>query len=221
MFGYPCNIHGLCQVASFHGVPVVEDAAEAVGSSVMGRPCGSFGTVSVMSFNLNKTITSGGGGAILTNDMEMGDRAAHLVATARVKHPWLVEHDEVASNHRMSMLAGALACSQMRRLPRLLRAKRALAKAYKLVLETVDGVVFRDEQKGEVANFWLPTIMVPEGERDAVLTALHACGVLARAAFTPMHRLPMYRGGKFPAADELFERAVCLPAGLELAERFL
>ena len=230
LLGHSCNsMPAILSLADAYGVPVIEDAAEALGSAIYNnynqstlRPCGSWGDVSILSFNLNKVVTSGGGGALLTNDDELGARAQHLATTARVAHPWLVEHDAVGWNHRMPMLSAALCSEQVKRLDTLVKAKRALAMAYKTAINGMDGVAFHEEPGGTFSNFWLPTILVPTGERDAVLTALHGRGVMARAVFTPMHRLEMYRddGGTFPAADEIFARAICLPAGIELAKRF-
>jgi perosamine synthetase len=229
MLGHPCSMPVIVGLAETYGIPLIEDAAEAVGSSMFDpshemawRPCGSWGQVSVLSFNLNKVVTSGGGGALLTNDDEIGSKAQHLATTARVAHPWLVEHDAVGWNHRMPMLSAALCSEQVKRLDVLVKAKRGLAMAYKTAVDCLDGVTFHDEPGGTFSNFWMPTILVPPGERDAVLTALHERGVMARAVFTPMHRLKMYQadGGAFPVADEMFARAICLPAGIELARRF-
>ena len=228
MFGHPCSISLIDSIANYYGVPVIEDAAEAIGSSMLDvddvwKPCGSWGNVSVLSFNLNKVVTSGGGGALLTDDDELGIKAQHLATTARVAHPWLVEHDAVGWNHRMPMLSAALCSEQVKRLDPLVKAKRGLAMAYKAAINGMDGVAFHEEPGGAFSNFWMPTIMVHPGKRDAVLTALHDRGVMARAVFTPMHRLKMYQdhGGEFPVADEVFSRAVCLPAGIELARRFV
>jgi len=122
----------------------------------------------------------------------------------------------------MPMLSAALCSEQVKRLDELVKAKRDLAMAYKAAINGMDGVMFHKESAGTFSNFWMPTILVPPGQRDAVLTALHERGVMARAVFTPMHRLKMYRddSGAFPVADEVFMRAICLPAGIELARRF-
>lgn len=219
--GHPCDIMGIMEIANIHGVPVVEDAAEALGSMVGDRPCGSFGILSVLSFNLNKIVTTGGGGAILCDDDALALLARRLVTTARVEHPWLVEHDAVAWNHRMPMLPAALGLAQLRRVDKLVVAKRALAHVYRVALSGVDGIDFCAEPYGTRSNYWLPTIMVPSKQRDAVLTTLHAEGVMARAMFTPINHLAPYKRDGFWTANSVFRSAICLPAGVELAEKFL
>lgn len=219
--GHPCRIRELTALARDRGVPLIEDAAEAVDSMIVENPCGSFGTASVLSFNLNKVVTTGGGGAVLCDDDRLAALVRRLVTTARVEHPWLVEHNAVAWNHRMPMLCAALGLAQLRRLDHMVAAKRALADAYREALADIEGVMFHGEPTGTRSNYWLPTIMVPLGERDEVLTALHNVGVHARAMFTPINQLRPYQQDGFPVADSVFRQAICLPSGLELAERFL
>lgn len=222
LLGHPCKIREISVIAGHYGIPLIEDAAEAIGSSADGKLCGGWGDISVLSFNLNKTVTAGGGGAVLTNSEALATQAKRFVTTSRMDHPWLVEHDAVASNHRISMLSGALINSQLKRLNGLFKAKRELAKAYQYAVKRLDGVMFHVEPSDTYSNYWLPTILVPSGERDAVLTALHDRGVMARAVFTPMHRLLMYRddSGAYPVAEEIFSRAICLPSGIELTQKF-
>jgi perosamine synthetase len=232
VLGHPCRIIDISMAARVHGVPMIEDAAEALGSCVEldpggtefpeVHPCGLFGDISVLSFNLNKIVTTGGGGAVLTDDVGMAEHARHLATTARVADPpWEVRHDAVAWNHRISMLAGALGASQVQRLPALVAAKRGLARAYQESLERVPGVKFHGEPRGTLSNFWLPAIMVPPEERVPVLTALNDAGLGCRALFTPIDQLPPHkRGTHCPTADDVYRRTVCLPAGIELARRF-
>ena len=220
--GHPCRIDEIVEIAHFHGVPVIEDAAEALGSVAYGeKPCGSNGVLSVLSFNLNKIVTTGGGGAVLCDDQRLQSLIRRLATTARVEHQWFIEHDHVAWNHRMPMLCAALGLSQLQRLDLMVAAKRRLSAAYEVALSDVEGVEFHNERPGTVSNHWLPTIMVPPHERDSVLTALRNAGVYARAMFTPLNQLKPYLQKGFPTADAVFRSAVCLPAGIELAERYL
>jgi perosamine synthetase len=232
VLGHPCRMQDISDVAFRHGVPLVEDAAEALGSKVYievggnefpeEHPCGRFGWVSVLSFNLNKIVTTGGGGAVLTDDEWLAERVRHLVTTARVKDPpWEVSHDAIAWNHRISMLAAALGYAQVQRLESLVAAKRALARAYEKAFASIPNVLFHDEPEGTVSNFWLPSIVVPEEQRTPLLTALNAAGIGARALFTPIDQLkPHQRKPHCPMADAGYRRTVCLPGGIELAKRF-
>lgn len=233
VLGHPCKIQEISDVAFFNGhIPLIEDAAEALGSTVeVGGdttewpdtcPCGSFGEVSVLSFNLNKIVTAAGGGAVLTDDGVLSARMRSLATTARVVAPsWEVSHHDIAWNHRISMLAAALAGSQVQRLGDLVRHKRGLARAYQEALERVPGVTFHGEPAGTQSNFWLPTIMVPEEERVPVLTALNDAGLCSRALFKPIDQLrPYARANPCQVADSVYRRAVCLPGGIELARRF-
>lgn len=227
VLGHPCSMVRLREIAGRWRLPVVEDAAEALGSSIEDRPCGSWGTVSVLSFNYNKIVTGGGGGAVLTDNAEMARQAGRLATTARIEHPWLVEHDEVAWNYRMPTMSAALAGAQLMRLPFFLRSKRALAAAYAKALATVPGVQFHAEPKGTQSNYWLCTLLVDPrwtGGRDEILAALHEHGIRARAAFTPLHTLPPYigfRDDNSEVARDIHRRAVCLPSGSALGERLL
>lgn len=233
VLGHPCKIQDISDIAFFNGrIPLIEDAAEALGSTVTIdpggdespdiHPCGYFGTVSVLSFNLNKIVTTGGGGAVLTDHEALDDKMRSLATTARIATPaWEITHSDVAWNHRISMLAGALGASQVQRLNDLVMHKRALARAYQQRLERIPDVTFHGEPNDTTSNFWLPTIMVPPEEREAVLTALNGAGLGCRALFKPIDQIkPHLRHSPCRVADSVYRRAVCLPAGIELARRF-
>ena len=126
-FGHPSDMDALLAVAGDFGLPVIEDAAESLGSAYKGKPCGSFGLVSALSFNGNKIVTTGGGGAILTNDANLASRARHLTTTAKKNYPWEFDHDEVAWNYRMPNINAAVGLAQLEQLPDFLRHKRRLA----------------------------------------------------------------------------------------------
>src|SRR5262245_3445373 len=141
-FGHPAEIERLIDVCARHGLPLVEDAAEALGSTWRGRHCGTSGTVGTLSFNGNKVVTTGGGGAVLTADPTLGTRSKHLSTTAKVAHPWLYVHDEVGFNYRMPNLNAALGCAQLARIEEFVADKRRLAAAYETALRALDGVSF-------------------------------------------------------------------------------
>ncbi|MBX9633726.1 MAG: DegT/DnrJ/EryC1/StrS family aminotransferase, partial [Magnetospirillum sp.] len=199
--------------------PLVEDAAEALGSLYHGRPCGSFGLVSAISFNGNKIVTTGGGGAVLTNDAALARRAKHLTTTAKRPGAFEFFHDEVGFNYRLPNINAALGCAQLERLESMVARKRALAETYAREFAEVAGMRIMAEPAGCRGNYWLNAVLLePEVEhlRDAVLEATHQAGFMTRPAWNALHTLPMYRA--CPAADlsvtdSLVRRIVNLPSG--------
>jgi perosamine synthetase len=195
--GHPADIEGILGVAARFGLPVVEDAAESLGSKVGGRHMGTFGLLGATSFNGNKIITTGGGGAILTADPELARHAKHLTTTAKLPHRWEFFHDEVGFNYRLPNLNAALGCAQLERLPDMLARKRTLARSYRERFAGIPGVAFVDEPPGTESNFWLNAIRVDAAdtrERDVLLTALLEAGYQCRPIWTLLHRLPMFEG---------------------------
>lgn len=151
-FGHPAKLEELCAVCKRWTIPLIEDAAESLGSSYRGAHTGNFGLVAALSFNGNKVMTTGGGGAILTNDAELAKRAKHLSTTARVPHRWNFIHDEVGFNYRLPNINAALGCAQLERVPNMLARKRVLADRYAAALGDVDGVAFLGEPEGTTSN---------------------------------------------------------------------
>lgn len=201
-FGHPANLEALDVVARRWNVALIEDAAESLGSWYQGRHTGSFGVVSALSFNGNKVVTTGGGGAVMTRDPALGRRAKHLTTTARVPHRWSFMHDEVGYNYRLPNLNAALGCAQLEQLPAMLQRKRRLAARYDEAFSKVKGVRFLREPEGTKSNYWLNTIVIDEVDatiRDEILTTLNDGGFQARPVWTLMHRLPMYE--RCPRAD--------------------
>jgi predicted outer membrane repeat protein len=217
-FGHPCRIERIVQIARKWSIPVVEDAAEAIGSYVGNTHCGLFGDVGILSFNGNKTITCGGGGAILTNDASLGARAKHLTTTAKVPHPWEFEHDEIGYNFRMPNLNAALACAQLERLPEILAEKRSLALAYRQFFKDKDWAVFLNEPDGTRSNYWLCAIALSNaGERDTFLGSVNNQNVMVRPVWKLMTELSMFKEcSSGPVANAKWLRAcvVNLPSGV-------
>jgi len=215
-FGLPVHIVELCGVADEWGIPVVEDAAEALGSTYQGKPCGTFGQVGVFSFNGNKSITCGGGGAIVTNDDALADRAKHLTTTAKVPHRWEFEHDEIGYNYRMPNLNAALACAQLTQLDRLLADKRELATAYRKFFKTVDWADYVDEPTNCKSNFWLNAIILVDGEcRDQFLEVSNSVGIMTRPIWKLMNEADMYSHCQCDSLENskwLEQRVVNLPS---------
>lgn len=219
-FGHPCRVDQIVTIAKDWQIPVVEDAAEAMGSWQGDKHCGTRGDVGVLSFNGNKTITCGGGGAILTHNDHLADRAKHLTTTAKKSHPWEIDHDEVGYNYRMPNLNAALACAQLERLKDIVAEKRRIAAAYKTFISSTDWAQFMDEPPGKSSNFWLCTIsLAGPAQRDAFLEATNTAGVMTRPAWKLMTDLPMYMGcqaGPLDNARWLRDRIVNLPSSVRL-----
>lgn len=216
-FGHPVAIEEILSVAASYGLPTVEDAAESLGSTVQGKHTGTFGRIGVLSFNGNKIITTGGGGALITSDVELGRRAKYLTTTAKRPHRWEFFHDEVAYNFRMPNLNAALGCAQLEQLPSFLKRKRLLAARYKEAFAT-SGLAFIDEPRGTVSNFWLNAIRLPNADRnqrDSLLTAAHEAGFQCRPVWNLLHRLPMYLNSPrapLPVAEALEISLINVPS---------
>lgn len=223
VFGHPVDIDGLLGVVHDFNLVMVEDAAESLGSTFNGRHTGTFGRLGTLSFNGNKTITTGGGGAILTNDVELARRAKHLTTTAKVPHRWEYLHDEIGYNYRMPNLNAALGCGQLEQLPALLAAKRRLHERYAQAFATVSGVHLMVEPVGCRSNYWLQTLLLEprfSSERDAVLAATNEAGLMTRPTWALNHRLPAFRDCPrmpLPVAEALEKRIVNIPSSAQLA----
>ena len=219
-FGHPSDIEALLAVARDFHLQLIEDAAESIGSTVGGHHTGTFGVIGTLSFNGNKTITTGGGGAVLTNDVEIGKRAKHLTTTAKVPHRWKFIHDAVGYNYRMPNLNAALGCAQLEQLPGMLADKRRLFEHYQRAFAGVDGVRLVGEPAGRHSNFWLQTLVLDErlaGQRDAVLTATNDAGVMTRPVWELMHTMPFYRdapAAPLPVAESLARRVINIPSNV-------
>lgn len=224
-FGFPVDLARLLEVAGHWDLPVVEDAAESLGSTYQGRHTGTFGTVGTLSFNGNKVVTTGGGGAILTNDPEIGRRAKSITTTAKRPHRWEFFHEEVAFNFRLPNINAALGCAQLERLPGMLARKRKLAAAYRQRLEGVSTLQMVDEQPGSAGNFWLVAVRVLNADmavRDKVLGLVNDAGYHCRPVWTLLHRLPMYASAPrapLPCAELLEARLVNVPSSPALTSR--
>ena len=192
-FGFPVHLNELIIVCKKWRIPIVEDAAESIGSSYKGQSTGSFGEVAGFSFNGNKIITSGGGGAITTNNIELAQRAKFLTTTAKEPHPYEYYHSETGYNFRMPNLNAALGCAQLESLNFFLENKRSLAKDYKIFFET-QGIKFRTENPDTKANYWLMAIELNnKNERDLFLKETNSAGVMTRPIWQLMFRLPMFK----------------------------
>ncbi|WP_050479719.1 LegC family aminotransferase [Herbaspirillum rhizosphaerae] len=222
-FGHPVDLDALVEICRRYRIELIEDAAESLGSSYKGRHTGNWGRVSALSFNGNKVVTTGGGGAILTNDSELAKLAKHLTTTAKVPHKWSFAHDRVGFNYRLPNINSALGCAQLEQLPGFVESKRALAKAYAAVFENIAGVRFFSEPSFARSNYWLNVLLLdPENamERDTLLDLSNGLGIMTRPTWTLMHRLPMFkecpRMPSLEIAEDIERRLINIPSSASL-----
>jgi len=221
-FGHPVDLEPLLDIASSFGLALIEDAAESLGSYYKGRHTGTLGDVGALSFNGNKIITTGGGGAVVTRDAGLASRAKHLTTTARIPHRWSFVHDQVGYNYRMPNINAALGCAQLEALPGLVRKKRQLAQRYAAAFSDARGARIFAEPAFAISNYWLNVLVLDEsagGKRDEILETTNASGFHTRPVWTPMHKLPIYAGCPrmdLSVVEHLERRIVCLPSGPRL-----
>jgi perosamine synthetase len=223
-FGHPCDMDALCAVSHDFGIPLIEDAAESLGSTWRGRHTGTFGELGVFSFNGNKIVTTGGGGAIVTNDAALARHAKHLTTTAKLPHRWAFVHDEVGYNYRLPNLNAALGCAQLEQLDGFVARKRQLAARYRDALAPHAATwAFVDEPAQSSSNFWLVAVRLQTPDsaaRDAALAAVNDAGYNCRPVWTLLNELPMYREAPcadLPAARAIEASLVNLPSSPRLA----
>lgn len=215
-FGLPCTLDEILDICKQYHIPVVEDAAESLGSYYKGQHTGTLGELGIFSFNGNKTITTGGGGIIVTNDNDLAKKAKHLTTTAKIPHAWRFEHDMTGYNYRLPNINAALGCAQMEMLPQMLKGKRETALAYKEFFQTMPEIEFVSEPDGCISNYWLNAILLADSaERDRFLQQTNDHKVLTRPAWISMHELPMFRHclrNRLPITEEISSRLVNLPS---------
>jgi perosamine synthetase len=222
LLGSPADMPRLLEVAKSFGLEVIEDAAEALGSVCGNRHCGTQGLAGIFSFNNNKIITTNGGGAIVTNDEWVAAKCRQLVSTARIPHPWLIEHDAIAYNYPMGNINAAIGIAQLEQLDTFLSQKAHLADIYRGCCAGIRGIEFCHHGVG--SNHWLSAILVDSRwthGRDDILGLLHGDNILARCLFTPLHSLVPYkafpRDGNLLYAEDSWRRMICLPSSARLA----
>lgn len=225
VFGHPCRIEALAAIARNYGLVLVEDATEALGSEYHGKKVGSE-HLAVFSFNGNKIITTGGGGAVVTNDEMIYKKIKHLTTVAKQPHAWAFNHDEVAWNYRMPNVNAALGVAQLEQLPKFVAAKRALASAYMDAFKNMKGVRVLAEPKDTKSNYWLVTLVAAHADETwlhGTFASLHAAGLHCRPVWTPLHLLPMYQD--MPHADlkrteHLAKCLISLPSSVKLGLKY-
>ena len=226
LYGMPANISDIESLANQFGVPIIEDAAEALGSSYLGLKCGTFGEMAILSFNGNKIITTSGGGALVSHKKEYINRARFLATQARDPAPHY-QHSEIGYNYRMSNIVAGIGRGQMEILDNRVSQRRANNRRYRDFFAEVKGITFQTEPSSDYfSNYWLTAILIdPELSggisREEVRLALDAENIESRPLWKPMHLQPVYQGAKFYGSgicEKLFELGLCLPSGSNLTE---
>lgn len=226
-FGHPCRIDEIIEVCNEYHIEVVEDAAESLGSYYKGKHTGTFGKFGTLSFNGNKTITTGGGGMIITDNEELAKKAKHITTTAKVPHKWEYVHDMIGYNYRLTNLAAALGVAQMEQLPGFIKAKRELAEKYKAFFSlsntavTLNSILhFITEPENAQSNYWLNALLLENRkQRDEFLEYTNNNGIMTRPIWELMNRLPMFKDcqkGDLSNAEWLADRVVNIPSSVIL-----
>lgn len=219
-FGHPVHMDELVVLCAKWNIELVEDAAESVGSYYRGRHTGTFGRVGILSFNGNKTITTGGGGMLLFNDEKLADYCKHLTTQAKIPHRWEFKHDHVGYNYRMPNINAALGCAQMEELPRFLKSKRETAEAYKHYFASHPPLKFMEEPQETISNYWLCAVLLPDHKSQLeFLEETNDNGVMTRPIWELMNRLPMFKNcqcGDLSNAEFLADRIVNIPSSVRL-----
>jgi len=223
LYGMPANMDRIMDISRRYCIPVLEDAAEAMGSHIRGKQCGTFGTFGVLSFNGNKIITTSGGGALLSEDEELIRKSRYLATQAREPAPHY-QHTEIGYNYRMSNIVAGIGRGQMRVIDERVRQRRANYEFYRGLLGSIDGITFQPEPEGYYSNRWLTTILIdPEVTgmtRENVRLALASENIEARPVWKPMHQQPVYSEARYYGngiSCKLFEQGLCLPSGSNMS----
>ena len=221
-YGNPCDLEEILHVCAEYSLEVIEDAAESLGSYFLNRHTGTFGRCGIISFNGNKIVTTGSGGAILTNDPTIASKLRHLSTTAKVAHRWRYYHDEIGYNYRMSNLSAALGCAQLDQLSVFVEVKRRHTERYLEIFKEFEDLTMLEESKKSKSNYWLQTLVLGDdldSYRDEVLGLTNANGIMTRPSWELLHQLPMYKDtpfGNLKVVESLGKRIINLPSGVSL-----
>jgi dTDP-4-amino-4,6-dideoxygalactose transaminase len=227
LYGMPAKMEELMEVARRYEIPVLEDAAEALGSSIDGRKCGSFGDIGVLSFNGNKIITTSGGGALVSQHEKVVKDARFLATQARDEAPHY-QHSQIGYNYRMSNLCAGVGRGQMEVLAKRIEQRRTIYNKYVAHLSGKAGISLLNEPKGYFSNRWLSTILIDPAaagfSREDLRLAFEKENIESRPLWKPMHMQPVFAGCKFygdGTSEKLFEQGLCLPSGSNLSDEDL
>jgi perosamine synthetase len=225
--GHPVDLDAIEKLCEKYNLILLEDAAEALGSYYKGTHVGHRGLLGILSFNGNKIITTGGGGAILTNDSVLAKKAKHITTTAKLPHAWEFNHDEIAYNYRLPNINAALGCAQLETLPKRLSDKRLLMQNYRHYFADIDNISLIQEPDYAKSNYWLNALMISDtndnlNTRDELLSVLNQNGIMSRPLWSLLHTLPMFRDCPrmpLPVAENIISRLIQIPSSPELITR--
>ncbi len=226
LYGMPANMNEIKSIADSYGIPIIEDAAEALGSTYKGQPCGTFGLFSAFSFNGNKIITTSGGGALVSKDKSHINYARYLSTQARDEAPHY-QHSQIGYNYRMSNVVAGIGRGQMEVLNLRVNQRRNNNLRYRKFFENSEGVSFQNEPNSDYfSNYWLTAILVDPKvtggiTRETIRTTLDKNNIESRPLWKPMHLQPVYKGSKFIGSgncEKLFDNGLCLPSGSNLSD---
>jgi len=224
-FGHPCRIDEIAEICEKYNIQLIEDAAESLGSYYKNKHTGTSGRIGVLSFNGNKIITTGGGGMLLFNDVELANKAKHLTTQAKVPHQWEFIHDEIGYNYRMPNINAALGVAQLEQLTVFLDAKRKLAQAYSSFFSafaSASQISFFTEPKHAKSNYWLNVVLLEDRkQRDEFLKYTNENGIMTRPVWELMNRLPMFQNaqcGDLSNAEWIADRLVNIPSSVILQQ---
>lgn len=219
-FGHPVRIEEIAALCKEYHIELVEDAAESIGSKYKGKHTGTFGKVGAISFNGNKTITTGGGGMMLFNDEELGAYAKHITTQAKIPHRWEFRHDHIGYNYRMPNINAALGCAQLENLDRYIESKRQVAAEYETYFKNIDGIDFFAEPENTFSNYWLSAVVLKDKESQLdFLQQTNDNGVMTRPIWELMNRLPMFENCENDGLENTVwfaDRVVNIPSSVRL-----
>ena len=222
VFGHPCNIRGIIEVAKKFNLIVVEDAAGALGSFYKKKHLGTFGTIGCFSFNGNKIITTGGGGMVITNKTSLAKEIKHLTTTAKTKHKWEYIHDEIGYNFRMPNVNAALGLAQLEKIKTFIKAKKKLFKKYFNAFHEVENISVFEQPNNSDSNYWLQTLVLKQNNiklKNKILKELHKKSIFARPAWKLISELKPYK--KYQKMDlsgskEIYDKIINIPSSQSL-----
>ncbi len=225
LYGMPAKMNQIISIAEKYNIPVIEDAAEALGSTYENKACGSFGKIGILSFNGNKIITTSGGGALVSNDKDIAAKVRHISAQAKEPAPYYL-HKETGFNYRLSNICAGIGRGQMEVLTQRVERRRQIFDLYKKELKQIDGINFIEESANSFSNRWLTTVIFDEnhfkpGTNEQVRQLLEKHNIESRPLWKPLHQQPVFAENKSycnGVSDQLFATGLCLPSGSNLTD---